>query len=72
MMCLLAVSTPTENLKVTKPFQQWMDDHANFRDICEEGKGKMTSPLIKDNFPLINEKLFRQASVGARHPPGRP
>ncbi len=50
MMCLLAVSTPTENLKVTKPFQQWMDDHANFRDICEEGKGKMISPLIKTIF----------------------
>merc|ERR1712115_712142 len=25
------VSTPTENLKVTKTFQAWMDDHANFR-----------------------------------------
>ncbi len=56
MMCLLAVSTPTENLKVTKPFQQWMDDHANFRDICEEGKGKIISQLIEDNFPLKNKK----------------
>merc|ERR1712073_197382 len=35
------VSTPTENLKVTKTFQAWMDDHANFRTICEEGKGKL-------------------------------
>merc|ERR1712066_154764 len=35
------VSTPTENLKVTKTFQIWMDDHANFRTICEEGKGKL-------------------------------
>ena len=35
------VSTPTENLKVTKTFQAWMDDHANFRTICEEGKGKI-------------------------------
>ena len=34
------VSTPTENLKVTKTFQAWMDDHANFRTICEEGKGE--------------------------------
>ena len=34
------VSTPTENLKVTKTFQVWMDDHANFRTICEEGKGE--------------------------------
>ena len=33
------MSTPTENLKVTKTFQAWMDDHANFRTICEEGKG---------------------------------
>jgi protein-tyrosine phosphatase len=35
------VSTPTENLKVTKTFQVWMDDHANFRQICDEGKGKL-------------------------------
>merc|ERR1712027_25504 len=35
------VSTPTENLKVTKTFQAWMDDHANFRTICENGKGKL-------------------------------
>jgi len=35
------VSTPTENLKVTKTFQAWMDDHSNFRTICEEGKGKL-------------------------------
>ena len=34
------VSTPTENLKVTKTFQAWMDDHANFRTICKEGKGE--------------------------------
>merc|ERR1719331_2550900 len=35
------VSTPTENLKVTKTFQAWMNDHANFRTICENGKGKL-------------------------------
>merc|ERR1712241_250358 len=35
------VSTPTENLKVTKTFQAWMDDHADFRTICENGKGKL-------------------------------
>jgi protein-tyrosine phosphatase len=35
------VSTPTENLKVTKTFVQWMDEHGNFRTICEEGKGKL-------------------------------
>merc|ERR1712087_1033980 len=35
------VSTPTENLKVTMPFVAWMEAHANFRTICEEGKGKL-------------------------------
>jgi hypothetical protein len=35
------LSTPTENLKVTKTFQSWMDEHSNFRDICEDGKGKL-------------------------------
>merc|ERR1712165_567862 len=35
------VSTPTENLKVTMPFTAWMDSHANLRQICEEGKGKL-------------------------------
>ena len=32
------VSTPTENLKVTKTFQAWMDDHANLRTMIQEGK----------------------------------
>ena len=40
------VSTPTENLKVTKTFQAWMDDHANFRTICEEGKGNLRTYTI--------------------------
>merc|ERR1711899_454771 len=35
------VSTPTENLKLTVPFTQWMEAHANLRDICNEGKGKL-------------------------------
>jgi protein-tyrosine phosphatase len=35
------VSTPTENLKIGKGFKAWMDDHANLRTICEEGKGKL-------------------------------
>lgn len=35
------VSCPTENLKVQKTFQAWMDEHTNFRTICEEGKGKL-------------------------------
>jgi protein-tyrosine phosphatase len=35
------VSCPTENLKVNVTFQAWMDAHANFRTICEEGKGKL-------------------------------
>jgi len=35
------VSTPTENLKLVKTFVAWMDEHANLRTICEEGKGKL-------------------------------
>merc|ERR1739847_57365 len=35
------VSTPTENLKINKGFKAWMDDHANLRTICEEGKVKL-------------------------------
>jgi len=35
------VSTPTESLKVTMPFLKWMDEHANLRTICDEGKGKL-------------------------------
>merc|ERR1712033_112850 len=35
------VSTPTENLKVTMPFVNWMEAHANLKTICEEGKGKL-------------------------------
>jgi len=35
------VSTPTESLKVAVPFVKWMDEHSNFRTICEEGKGKL-------------------------------
>jgi hypothetical protein len=34
-------SVPTENLKLGASFQTWMDAHANFRTICEEGKGKL-------------------------------
>ena len=29
----------TENLKLNESFCTWMDKHANFRTICEEGKG---------------------------------
>jgi hypothetical protein len=35
------VSTPTENLKIAKTFFQWMEEHANLRTICENGKGKL-------------------------------
>lgn len=35
------VSTPSENLKLSKTFVQWMGEHENFRTICEEGKGKL-------------------------------
>lgn len=35
------VSTPTESLKLAAPFEKWMDEHSNFRTICEEGKGKL-------------------------------
>jgi len=34
-------SVPTENLKLNESFCAWMDKHANFRTICEEGKGKL-------------------------------
>jgi len=35
------VSTPTESLKLAKKFVDWMGEHGNLRDICEEGKGKL-------------------------------
>jgi protein-tyrosine phosphatase len=35
------VSTPTENLKLAKPFALYMDEHSNLRTICAEGKGKL-------------------------------
>merc|ERR1712223_2125278 len=35
------VSTPTENLKLAKPFAAYMDKNKNLRTICEEGKGKL-------------------------------
>jgi len=35
------LSTPAENLKLHRTFVQWMEEHANFRDICENGKGKL-------------------------------
>ena len=36
---LFLASVPTENLKLNESFCTWMDKHANFRTICEEGKG---------------------------------
>lgn len=35
------MAIPTENIKLAKSFQEWMDGHADFRTICEEGKGKL-------------------------------
>merc|ERR1711953_948344 len=35
------VSAPTESLKVSKSFQDYMGEHAVLRTICEEGKGKL-------------------------------
>lgn len=35
------VSCPTEALKVKKTFSGYMEEHANLRTICEEGKGKL-------------------------------
>jgi len=35
------LATPAENLKLPKSFVSWMDEHANFRTICDEGKGKL-------------------------------
>ena len=36
-----SVSAPTENLKVSKSFQDYMGEHSKLRTICEEGKGKL-------------------------------
>jgi hypothetical protein len=33
------VATPAENLKLPRTFVQWMEEHANFRTVCEDGKG---------------------------------
>merc|ERR1711902_387670 len=35
------VSTPTENLKISKKFVDWMNEKSNLRTICEEGRGKL-------------------------------
>merc|ERR1711992_525479 len=35
------VSAPTESLKVSKSFQDYMGEHSKLRTICEEGKGKL-------------------------------
>merc|ERR1711963_901356 len=35
------VSTPTENLKISKKFVDWMNEKSNLRTICEEGKGRL-------------------------------
>ena len=57
------MSTPAENLKVNKTFVAWMDEHANFRDICEVGKGRHTSTFygawtwLSTQGPAV-EKLF--------------
>ena len=37
----VAVSAPTESLKVSKSFQDFMGEHAKLRTICDEGKGKL-------------------------------
>ena len=37
----LSVSCPTESLKVKKTFSAYMEEHANLRSVCEEGKGKL-------------------------------
>jgi len=35
------VSTPTEALKLAKPFAAYMEEHSELRTICAEGKGKL-------------------------------
>merc|ERR1711978_80347 len=62
------VSTPTENLKVTKTFQAWMDDHANFRTICENGKGINKSKHKVYTF-MVTFCFFelRKITMGKRH-----
>ena len=63
------VSTPTENLKVTKTFQAWMDDHANFRTICENGKGMNRSIKSKVYTFMVPFCFFelRKITMGKRH-----
>jgi len=35
------ISTPGDQLKLTKTFAAWMGDHSNLRNIVDEGKGKL-------------------------------
>merc|ERR1719318_577805 len=35
------ISTPGDQLKIGKTFAQYMEEHADLRDIVEEGKGKL-------------------------------
>merc|ERR1711936_433324 len=35
------ISTPGDQLKLTKSFSAWMGEHSNLRTIVEEGKGKL-------------------------------
>ncbi len=53
------MSTPAENLKVNKTFVQWMEEHSNFRTMCDEGRGNLVS-VTRTNYLLTdvkNEKL---------------
>ena len=46
-----AVSTPTENLKISKKFVDWMNEKSNLRTICEEGKGKCNAKInLRKNY----------------------
>merc|ERR1712158_243558 len=60
------VSTPTENLKVTMPFTAWMDSHANLRQICEEGKGKLQweRDIPQENITLDLYEILGQCTWG--------
>ncbi len=50
------MSTPTENLKVARPFVAYMEEHSNLRKICEEGKGKlMTSSSLSSLLTLYSK-----------------
>jgi len=44
-----------------------MDEHSNFRTICEDGKGNLKTPFLLSKWTVPFLYSFRQASMGERH-----